>query len=359
MKKRNMRRKLSGFTFIELLVMLAIIVVLVTLALPLSNKVRSDALTKQDKAQIKQIHAAFLNWSKENKDVLPRPGLIARLPPPGSKHPIPGEGPEHHAKNHTRHLYSSMIAAGYFNPELVVGPTELNPFIVAYTDYNYDAYDPPNHIHWDGDSYSASWTHQDVNRTPTADLVPVTGFRANHSGTGTPDMRVCHTSYAHMAIFGERKYSKWRNSADSRVPILGTRGTGSNYPDATHPAEFNLPPPTVTFGVALDALVYEHSYTLKLHGPANQWVGNIVFADNHVETIHSFFAGGFYQPNLEDCPPSPDNIYAAEFRDYTPPGLPTVRQVLASNDNYLGVFFRAAVSMTDPHGQPWNEKLID
>jgi prepilin-type N-terminal cleavage/methylation domain-containing protein len=341
MRQQKARNDVRGFTLIELLVVIAIIALLIGLLLPALAKAQRNAASLKDKTQIRQIHTAFITWAGENREVLPTPGLINRLPlamPMGGTGGtqltrIPGQGAEHYGKNHTRHLYSAMIAQQYFNTDLVIGPTEVNPRVVQYTEYNYDRYDPPNHTYWDGDTPSpmgSSLNHQEQQAIGAIDH----GFFAALPSAGVVG-DACHTSYAHMAIFGMRKRLKWRNSQAAGDPILSTRGTGGLYHNS---------PMAVTQATGGDIIGedYTDSPVLELHGPRQQWVGNVVFADNHVETLNTFFPSAtFYQPNETGFPPVQDNIFAADFDDYQIPtgfnGAGT-NHPTASNDAYLGIF---------------------
>jgi hypothetical protein len=54
------------------------------------------------------------------------------------------------------------------------------------------------------------------------------------------------------------------------------------------------------------------SPTLRLHGPKNQWAGNVIFADNHLELLWNFYpAQTMYE--LGDGTTQKDNIYNYEF----------------------------------------------
>jgi hypothetical protein len=60
---------------------------------------------------------------------------------------------------------------------------------------------------------------------------------------------------------------------------------------------------------------YESSLTLNLHGPKDQWWGNIVYNDNHADTIQSFYPENVtYTPISEGA--QRDNIFHAEFTDF-------------------------------------------
>jgi prepilin-type N-terminal cleavage/methylation domain-containing protein len=281
----------KGFTLIELLVVIAIIALLIGLLLPALAKAQANARSLKDKTQLKQIHAAMLIYANDNKERLPTPGMIDRLPDPylGNVE-IPGVGPHDYSQNHSAALYSYMVGARYFGTELLIGPTEVNPFIRDYTDYNFDAYSPADDDYWDID------------------------FNCDIS-QDSPDG--ANSSYMHMAMYGERWRNKWRTSSANASPnaMMGTRGTGTEGD---------------TYGGDFDNDQYKFSQTLELHGPKNQWVGNIVFDDNHMQSAVSFFPDLVYYNRFDDDAPIKDNIYAAEFNDF-----PLLGGNLASNDGFL------------------------
>jgi prepilin-type N-terminal cleavage/methylation domain-containing protein len=241
-----MRQHRSGFTLVELLVVIAIIALLIGLLLPALARAQQNAKTIKDANQVQQIHKSMLTFAQnEQGGKLPTPGLIDRLPfsTPGGLINAPGQGLEDQTQNSTARLYSAMIAQRYFNPDLLIGPTEVNPIIVEKANYNYNSFDPPVDNYWD-DTFQAN-------------------LAATAGGTSQ-----CNTSYAHLALCGERKKSNWRNSMDSTKPLLGTRGTykGTNSGNS-----------------------YRLSYTLQLHGSDKDWDGNIAFSDNHTEFLKTFY----------------------------------------------------------------------
>ncbi|MHC5112858.1 MAG: type II secretion system protein [Planctomycetota bacterium] len=272
-----------GFTLIELLVVIAIIALLIGLLLPALAKAKRNAASLKDAAQLKEIHQSMLVYANDHDDVMPLPGLINRKPDLFLNVDRAGIGPEDESKNTSRHLYSALIAQNYFNTDIVIGPTEVNPQIEQYTSYDYSAYDPGADVYWDGDYPTGS--------APGGEQ----GFLANIGNNGTS-----HTSYYHLGLVGLRKKLMWRNTADNTDPLLSTRGTYRGADETTDD--------------------YKLSQTLLLHGSKKTWTGNVAFGDNHTEVSESFYPslvayeeqGG----RLEK-----DNIFAAEFTDVSANGF--------------------------------------
>jgi prepilin-type N-terminal cleavage/methylation domain-containing protein len=261
-----MNHRSRAFTLIELLVVVAIIALLIGLLLPALAKAQKNARTVKDSTQVSQVHKTFLIYANDHGGRLPLPGLINRLPSPFHQNQnVPGQGPEDFTKNNSRSLYSSLIAQEFFNTDIVIGPTEVNPTVQEYRNYNFDSYNPSGDMYWD------------------------LNFNA-HIANGP-----CHTSYAHMAMVGERKKTKWRNTQAATDPVLSTRGTRAG--------EFSA-----------NSNEYKLSPTIQLHGPNKEWYGNVCFNDNHVEYINHFFPSG-YEP-INGTEQLKDNMFKAEFTDY-------------------------------------------
>src|SRR4051812_33745630 len=81
--------RLLGFTLVELLVTIAIIAVLVSLALPAIAKARRAATTVRELSAGQQLMAAYHLYADDARgDLLPGytpPEWVAPAPPPGSK----------------------------------------------------------------------------------------------------------------------------------------------------------------------------------------------------------------------------------------------------------------------------------
>jgi hypothetical protein len=272
MRQSNQTRSRCGFTLAEVLVITASTSALLASATCLAKASFLRGTTADDAARLGEVHRSFLRVSSDlGTTQLPLPGLIKRkqmpgVGPNGAAAYVLGLGDEDLAQNNTANLFSSTIAGQFVHPNELLSPVESNPIVRPKQNYNYDAYNPSaaNPTFWD-QGFLANI------------------FRAN-DGQATS---VCHTSYAHLAIHGERKHTRWRSSASGAQPLLGNRGT---------------------FKGATSGNNYTKSYTLLFHVPLDQWVGNLVFGDNHVSLETDFFpqAASYQCGSLGS---SPDNIF--------------------------------------------------
>ena len=153
---------------------------------------------------------------------------------------MPGLGDENRLLNTHDNLYSACIMQNYFTPELCVGPPEPSGYVAVKHDYDWSLYNPIENVHWD-DSFKATLQKES------------------------------HLSYAQMPLLGQRRAREWRESANPKFAVVGNRAVR---------------------GGSLDETQYLESVTLKIHGGARQWIGNVAFNDNHIETYHTFTPEG-------------------------------------------------------------------
>ncbi len=242
MKRKVRSMTNGGFTLVELLVVIAIIALLIGLLLPALSKAQRSAKTIQDGANVKQVFVGFATWANNDpKGKMPTPGLIRRLAVGGVFYP--GQGEENFTQNTTKALYSSMIAKGFVTPEVVISPVDTNPVVSTFKTYNYNSYNPAGAgdangpQHWD-QAYQAN-------------------IMLNPDGSAIAQ---CHTSYAHLALIGDRKKFYWTNKSDGTRPMIGNRGTYKGKVSGDN---------------------YRLSYSMQFHAPDDTWEGNVVYGDGH------------------------------------------------------------------------------
>ncbi len=246
-RKSSLARK-SGFTLVELLVVMAIIALLLGLLLPALAKARAAARQVKDGTQITQIHKAWLIWCREFNGIFPTPGLINRV---GI---VPGKGAEDQLQNSHANLYSSCIMANYFSPQLLLSPAEVSSNVAIAADFNFNKYNVAGDVFWD------------------------TVFTTDLLGR-------CNTSYGTLHLADGRKVKEWRESLNSKFAVVGNRGVkDGNY--ATQ------------------------SKTWEVHGQKGSWEGNICYNDNHINFERNFSPEGTARlgPNLD----VDDNMFLEE-----------------------------------------------
>ncbi len=302
-----MKRKTKGFTLIELLVVIAIIALLMGLLLPALAKALDNARTRKDQGQLKGLVASFGIYAEaDQNERFPIPGWINRdatrvgggsnttsyIGVQGNNIQVDGKGPMDPTVNLTGWLHSAMIGDNYYDPTILVSANENNPMVVAKGDqgsnaheiaYDYSMVDPASDSYWD---------------TLFSSDIEGEG-RAEGNVTGGGQTEVCHTSYANLALCGQRIKSLWTNGDHTNI-ILSSRG------------------PEIVDAADMYGDNYTKSPTLELYGPTKKWEGVYTSADGSSHYAKSmWFEDVKYMPK-DDLADIADNSFQADFTDYLP-----------------------------------------
>ncbi|MHC5027648.1 MAG: type II secretion system protein [Planctomycetota bacterium] len=234
-----------GYGLVGLLIAVAIMVVLATVMMNGLNKAvtgggnpeAGTVRSFEDKLKLQSIMQGLIVYAMDNRDRYPVPSEFSRSNDIG--------------ENTTASFFSLMVGQRYAVCENLISGNEYSGYVWEYTEYDYGAYDPSSGSFWDP------------------------GFQADLHD-------LSHTSFAHMALSGDRLDRKWEKSFDSTFPLIGNRGP-------------------------IDGVTDPNSMT---HGRDGTWGGHLAFGDGHVEWIESPL-----RPQLRvsvDGLEGPDNIFVME-----------------------------------------------
>lgn len=228
------RRFARGITVIELVVVVVIAIGAVVLLLPYLNRPHGSNRQLRDSTAVRGIHQGMVLWAQSNQDAYPLPSRIDL-----TNDTVAAEG---RAKDTTANIFSFLIYANYFSPELCVSPAETNPSIRVHDTYAFS--EPPTAVN----PQKALWDP---------------AFSADFSGGKRGNV-----SYAHMLPADERMEKTWSNTFDATQAVVGNRGpliVGMGGSGATR-----------------NYKAAKKSNTFLIHGGRTTWEGNIAYNDNHV-----------------------------------------------------------------------------
>jgi len=252
-----MNNRHRGFGLVDLIVCIAVVSVIVacsTIALGQEQGTSGRARTLKDATHLRGIHQSCLVFAREFEGILPRPGLIDRLPNNGVEEP--GRGPEDVSQNTTACLHSAMIMQNYYTPELVISPVERNPKVKDKVEADYD--------------------YTKYNVIPSVDQYWDANFKADLDTES-------NVSYANLVIYGSRVTNQWKNSMDAKFAVFSNRG----------PKDGAIDPDSVTCG------------------PHGNWAGNVLFNDNHAEFLDTTHPDALKFKDAQGQA-KPDNLFAID-----------------------------------------------
>ena len=272
------KRQYSGFTLIELMVVISVLIILMSILIPSISSAFATARSRQDTVQQRGIYQAMTSYATSNDGKFPLPSTIV-----DEKFPDP-------TLNTTSALMSWLIMQRFIDYTTTVSPVETNPNIRAIEvadgindstfPYNYDIYDGVQY-YWDPD-FNADFT-QDT----------------------------AHSSYAHQALVGQRLRLKWRTGTSATNVVLCNRG------------------PELSMSTSSLDVVNPNTYTYGFHGSANQWQGAAVMGDGTTRMLNSVMPDDITYAPLDGSLLRSDILFETEFGDVD------LSNPEASGDNWI------------------------
>jgi hypothetical protein len=77
-------------------------------------------------------------------------------------------------------------------------------------------------------------------------------------------------------VGNSRRVRAWKNGGVSTMAVLGNRGVQDGIDGSVS---------------GTDVEVFKRSKSLEIHGPKGSWEGNVVFGDNHIDFVNTFYSG--------------------------------------------------------------------
>ncbi len=223
MKRICRQKPRLGFTIVGLVVVLVVLSLAAAILIPALHRARHGASYVKCRTQLKQTHSAWVLASQTNEGRFPVPLELDAATANSSI--APG--------NSTANLHSMMVFQKYYSPNLLICTRERSWDVSECTDYDYGG--------------------ADSSLDPAMKWDP--NFDCEITGKGGRESNV---SFANLAPTGDRFKNEWQDTLNSSYAIMGDRGPKNGVWD-------------------------QGSYAGRIHGSKNQWSGNVVYNDNHVE----------------------------------------------------------------------------